>query len=138
MRIKTEIRKGKALASLRALSWLALFGAGSALSAQTYTLTDIGTLPGGSSTIVKKINLGGDAVGQSGARYGERTHAFIRSGGKLLDLGRLPGGDYSSAFDINHRGAVVGDSNTATVIRARLGRHQRLDLALQQRSCQSS
>jgi probable HAF family extracellular repeat protein len=114
---KEETMKSKVLARLGAWSLALLFGTASALWAQSYTLIDIGALPGG-STIVKKINLTGQMVGHSGKMYGVNTRAFIRTAGSLVSLGTLPGGDYSSAFDINRRGAVVGDSNTATVIRA--------------------
>jgi probable HAF family extracellular repeat protein len=110
--------KSKFLARLSAWSFAIAFAAASSLSAPTsYTLIDIGALTGG-STIVKKINLTGDVVGQSGKLYGVQTRAFVRTGGKLVDLGTLPGGHYSSAFDINHRTAVVGDSNTSTGIHA--------------------
>lgn len=110
--------KSKFLARLGAWSFAMVFATAPALVAQSsYTLLDIGALPGG-STIVKKINLTGDAVGQSGKLYGVQTRAFVRTGGKLVNLGTLPGGDYSSAFDINHRTAVVGDSNTSTRIHA--------------------
>ena len=110
--------KSKFLARLSAWSSVMVFASAPALLAQSsYTLLDIGSLPGG-STIVKKINLNGDAVGQSGKLYGVQTRAFVRTGGKLVNLGTLPGGDYSSAFDINHRTAVVGDSNTSTGIHA--------------------
>jgi len=70
------------------------------LRAQSYTLIDIGALPGG-NTVAAKINLAGRVVGQSGKMYGVRTHAFTLTSGKLVELGTLPGGDYSSAFDVN-------------------------------------
>ena len=110
--------KIKFLARLGAWSIVMVFATAPALLAQSsYTLLDVGALPGG-STIVQKINLTGDAVGQSGKLYGVQTRAFVRTGGKLVNLGTLPGGDYSSAFDINHRTAVAGDSNTSTGIHA--------------------
>jgi probable HAF family extracellular repeat protein len=115
---KEESMKSKFLARLGAWLYVIAFAAASSLSAQTsYSLSDIGALAGGSS-IVKKINLTGDAIGESGKLYGVHTRAFVRTGGKLVDLGTLSGGDYSSAYDVNHRTAVVGDSNTSTGIHA--------------------
>lgn len=89
----------------------------SALWAQSYSVVDIGSLPGGNS-IARRINLAGQIVGESGNMYGVRTRAYVRTAGTLLNLGTLPGGDYSAAFDINHTGEVAGESNTGTVIRA--------------------
>lgn len=108
--------KRNVLARVVAYSPALLFVTATALCAQTYTVVDLTALQGG-STVGKKINFNAQAVGQSGALYGEHTHAFISTAGSLLDLGTLPGGDYSSAFNINTRGAVVGDSNTDRNIR---------------------
>jgi probable HAF family extracellular repeat protein len=102
---------------LRAISVILLLLLGPALRGQSYTITDLGALSGGSA-IPTKINLAGQAVGQSGKMYGVQTHAFVLSGGKLNDIGTLPGGEYSSASDVNTRGAVVGEANTATSIHA--------------------
>jgi probable HAF family extracellular repeat protein len=110
MRINIQSRLG-------AWSFILLFALASTLRAQSYTLIDIGALPGG-NTVVTKINLAGQAVGQSGKMYGVQTHAFAFTPGNLLDLGTLSGGEYSSASDVNTRGAVVGESNTATNIHA--------------------
>lgn len=102
---------------VRAISVLLLFLLGPPLRAQSYTVTDLGALPGGSA-IPTKLNLAGLAVGQSGKLYGVQTHAFVLTGGKLSDIGTLPGGEYSSASDVNTSGAVVGEANTATNIHA--------------------
>jgi probable HAF family extracellular repeat protein len=82
--------------------------------AQTYTVTDLGTLRPGSAR-VHAVNASGQVVGQSGHPHGAETHAFFwqKSGG-IRDLGTLPGGDYSIAFGINDSGVVAGTSNTAT------------------------
>jgi probable HAF family extracellular repeat protein len=115
---KEETMKSKFLARLGAWSSVVVFATTPALLAQSsYTLLDIGALTGG-STIVKKINLTGQVVGNSGKMYGVHTRAFVRTGTSLINLGTLSGGDYSSASDINHRTAVVGESNTSTGIHA--------------------
>jgi probable HAF family extracellular repeat protein len=89
-----------------------------ALSAQTYSVTDLGVLRPGSARI-HGINAGGQAVGGSGHSHGAMTHAFIwqkKTG--IVDLGTLSGGDYSVAFALNDSGNVVGVSNTATSMHA--------------------
>ena len=79
--------------------------------AQTYTITDLGTLRHGSAR-VHDINSQGQVVGGSGYPHGADTHAFfwMKKGG-MRDLGFLPGGDYSVASGINDAGQVVGTSN---------------------------
>jgi probable HAF family extracellular repeat protein len=88
------------------------------LSAQTYTVTDLGVLRPGSA-VVHGINASGQAVGGSGHPHGAETHAFFwekQSG--IRDIGTLPGGDYSVAYSVNDSGIVVGTSNTATSMHA--------------------
>ena len=101
------------------LCWTAMIALLSAAAwAQTYTVTDLGTLRQGSAR-VHAVNSTGQAVGGSGYPHGAETHAFFwqRQGG-MRDLGTLPGGDYSAAFGINDSGTVVGTSNTATGMHA--------------------
>jgi probable HAF family extracellular repeat protein len=71
----------------------------------TYTITDLGTLPGDLSSAAYGINSAGQVVGESGA------HAFLYDGG-MLDLGSLPGSMRSGATGINDTGQVVGWSGT--------------------------
>ncbi len=109
-----RIHTSKLLGALSVISLLAL---SSMLGAQSYSVIDIGALPGG-NIVPTKINQSGQVIGQSGKMYGVRTHAFVFTGGKLFDIGTLPGGEYSSASDVNTKGTVVGESNTATNIHA--------------------
>ena len=88
------------------------------MRAQTYTVTDLGTLHAGSARI-HGLNESGQAVGASGHPHGADTHAFFwQKQGGIRDLGTLSGGDYSSAFAINDSGVVVGTSNTSTSMHA--------------------
>ncbi len=89
-----------------------------AMLAQSYIVTDLGTLRAGSARI-HGVNESGQAVGASGHPHGADTHAFFwQKQGGIRDVGMLPGGDYSSAFAINDSGIVVGTSNTSTSMHA--------------------
>jgi probable HAF family extracellular repeat protein len=80
--------------------------------AQTYTISDLGTLRNGSAR-VHDLNSLGQVVGASGYPHGANTHAFFwDSKGGIRDIGTLKGGDYSAAYSINDSGQVVGTSNT--------------------------
>jgi len=114
---REEIMRTNIQGRLCAWPCILLIAFAATLRAQSYSLVDIGALPGG-NTIATKINLAGQLVGDSGKMYGVQTHAFSFTSGKLVDLGTLPGGEYSSASDVNNKGSVVGESNTATNIHA--------------------
>ena len=78
-------------------------------SAQTYTVTNLGTL-GGLSTLPAAVNDTGQVVGQSQTAGGP-VHAFLwTSESGMVDLGTL-GGTYSYATAINDAGQVVGYSH---------------------------
>jgi probable HAF family extracellular repeat protein len=80
--------------------------------AQSYKLTNLGTLKRGSAR-VHDINAVGEIVGESGYPHGSETHALIwKKQGGIKDLGFLPGGDYSVATAISDAGQVVGTSNS--------------------------
>ena len=70
----------------------------------TYKITDLGTLPGSTSSIATAINNSGQVVGNSG------DHAFLWQNGVMTDLGTLPGSTSSTATAINNSGQVVGNS----------------------------
>jgi probable HAF family extracellular repeat protein len=89
------------------LLWLTLFVSPSL--AQVYTVTDLGTFPGGTFSFAAGINSFGQVVG-SGDIDSEHGHAFLwtRTGG-IQDLGTLPGGQ-SFGASINDLGHVTGGS----------------------------
>lgn len=70
----------------------------------TFQMTDLGTLPGSTSSTATAINDSGQVVGYSG------NHAFFWDNGVMTDLGTLPGDTSSTATAINNSGQVVGSS----------------------------
>jgi probable HAF family extracellular repeat protein len=84
-------------------------------SAQTasekYSITDLGTLPGGTASTALDINNRGQVVGQSDTA--SSFPAVLWEDGDITNLGTLGGND-SVAWGINDRGQVVGESTTAS------------------------
>ena len=75
-----------------------------------YTVTDLGTL-GGTSSTAYGINNSGQVVGYATTGGDAAAHAFLYSGGSMQDLGTALDGTYSDAIGINNSGQVVGDSD---------------------------
>ena len=86
------------------LALLIACGIATTSSAQNYTLTDLGTLPGETNSFPWDINNQGQVVGTSG------RSGFLYSNGQMQKLDPLPGGEISRAFGLNDAGQVVGDS----------------------------
>jgi probable HAF family extracellular repeat protein len=79
-----------------------------------YTVTDLGTLSGGTVSYASGINNLGQVVGFSWTSSGSNgQHAFLYSGGTMQDLGTL-GGNRSWAWGINDGGQVVGEADTSS------------------------
>jgi probable HAF family extracellular repeat protein len=72
-----------------------------ALTAQKYTVTDLGTL-GGIQSVGIDINQSGDVTGSSGLTcQGCYSHAFLYRNGKMQDLGTLGTGSVSEGYGIS-------------------------------------
>lgn len=84
-------------------------------AAQRYTITDLGTLPGGTLTVARGLNEAGEVVGY--ATTNGQTRAFLYRAGALRDLGTLPGDTFSDASAINSAGRISGRSGTDTTSR---------------------
>ena len=74
-----------------------------------FTVTDLGTLPGGYDTLPTKINNRGQAVGSTYTADGSRV-PFIYSQGTITPITGISGAGV--ALDINDSGAVVGQIGT--------------------------
>ena len=73
-----------------------------------YTLTDLGTLPGGASSEAYAINNYGQVLANGTSTPG---HPFIVSGGTKQDLGAFPSGRYSWGLALNDLGEAVGEAD---------------------------
>lgn len=76
----------------------------------TFSIQDLGTLPGGRRSIAFDINNSGDIVGESDFGGGSKTHGFLYHAGVMTDLG-APFGSASAAIQINSRGDIVLNSS---------------------------
>jgi uncharacterized membrane protein len=78
-------------------------------------MKDLGTLPGGVTSMANAINSSEIIVGQSdGTRANGHWHAVLWNvSGTIRDLGVLKGGTYSIAFGVNDSEVVVGYGNIA-------------------------
>lgn len=87
-------------------------------AAQTYTVTDLGVLPGYSSSLGAFLNSSGQVAGCSDNSTGNipceggsgiSGDAFLWSSDTgMQDLGTLPGGSFSTGYGINDSGQVAG------------------------------
>ncbi len=112
--LRVGVLKGKKMFQIRLQGIvLVLAAVTSAASGQVpprYTVTDLGTL-GGSSSTATAINSSGEIVGYSLISGDVAMHAFLYANGSMQDLGTL-GGPNSGAYGINNSGQIVGASDT--------------------------
>lgn len=80
------------------------------------TVTDLGTLGGGSSSVATGINSAGQIVGWSNipSYNNPPTHATLWNDNVPTDLGTL-GGNNSVAMAINSSGVIVGEADLASL-----------------------
>ncbi len=76
-----------------------------------YTVTDLGTLPGGNFSQPFFITKNGRVAGSSNLADGS-SHAVVWAGERADDLGTL-GGSNSIAFGLGHYGQAVGEAETS-------------------------
>ena len=85
--------------------------------AQTYTITDLGTLganSNGSYSVAECINSSGQVAGESSAPSSQMSDpAFLYSNGQLINIGTL-GGEYGEPRGINTSGQIAGYSTLTT------------------------
>src|SRR5258706_5067537 len=89
-----------------------LTAASSLCAAQTYTVTDLGTLPGGSASGAKAINVSGEITGWAFSNS-TVSDAFLYSNGAMTNLGTL-GGSSGIGNGINKSGQVAGYSTNGS------------------------
>lgn len=75
-------------------------------AAPSFSIQDLGTLPGGTNSYGEAINAGGDVAG-IGITSGGFQHAVLWIGTTPTDLG-VPFGTQSAAFGVNDSRSVVG------------------------------
>jgi probable HAF family extracellular repeat protein len=105
----------KASRLFRLLCLLLLTAAATIGAAQTYTMTDLGVLPGASWSAGDGINASGEVVGASGPDGA--SNAFVYSNGTLTNLGTL-GGHTGVGNGINASGQAAGYATNTRTYRA--------------------
>lgn len=111
------VRLFRALALFCVICGIMAVSAGQPLHAQTYTLTDLGTL-GGPSSWGGGVNNLGQATGSSWTGNGTGTvHAFVYTPGAtpaMVDIGQIYGpANYTTGAAINSVGQVTGQAGSA-------------------------
>src|SRR5260370_26958868 len=104
----------KAPASLPRLCCILLVTAPSLLlcAAQTYTVTDLGTLPGGGYSVARSVNATGEVTGAAGKSNSNLSSVFLYSNGSMTNLGTL-GGPSGIGNGINASGEIAGYSTNS-------------------------
>jgi probable HAF family extracellular repeat protein len=97
-----------------AVAALVAFGAPRLAAEVRYVVTDLGTLPGCSTSMPYSINNNGQVVGDCYMSVLVQR-AFLYSGGSMTDLGTLRGAySRTTAYSINAHGQIAGQSGDTT------------------------
>src|ERR1700686_2876638 len=99
--------------SMLRIVFLLSLAASSICAAQTYTVTDLGTLPSGGYSVARSINATGQVTGAAGPNNGADSSVFVYSKGVLTNLGTL-GGTSGIGNGINASGQVAGYSQNGS------------------------
>src|ERR1022692_168416 len=78
--------------------------------AQSYTITDLGLLPGTTSCDASGVNDRGDVAGVCLASDNVPSAFLWTASGGMENLGTLAGADYNYAYGLNNSDLVVGYS----------------------------
>ena len=114
-----QFRRGQYVDRILVVFAFLCFATLQSAAGQSFTIQDLGTLPGGFVSHASAINEHGEVVGDSATNGLFQPHAFLFRHGGLDDLGTLPSGNFSSATGINKHGQVVGFSGRHGRIRVR-------------------
>lgn len=83
------------------------------IAATSYTILDLGTLPGLTLCGANGLNDRGDVIGECvGNTTNPARTGFIWRNGTMTSTGLLPNGTYSTGTAINISGVAVGDGNS--------------------------
>jgi uncharacterized membrane protein len=81
----------------------------------SYSIKDVGALPGLFGSQANGINDAGDIVGGSEMSIATaQMTGFVLRGGVMKSIGKLPSGSFSSASSINASGSAVGVGDSTT------------------------
>jgi probable HAF family extracellular repeat protein len=97
---------------LRLPCWLLLTLASSICVAQTYRVTDLGTVSGMDYSVARAVNSAHQVTGASGKSNANLAGVFLYSNGAMTNLGTL-GGSTGVGNGINASGQVAGYSQNA-------------------------
>ncbi|KDB08088.1 extracellular repeat protein, HAF family [Burkholderia sp. lig30] len=106
------LRKIYGVSLVMGITALLALGADRAAADQVLTISDLGTLPGGTFSVGTGITRRDEVVGYA-LTSSQQYHAFLYRDGVMTDLGALPGGSNSYATSIDNDWHVSGVAYTA-------------------------